>query len=867
MAKGFWKMMLQFNHKIEENFQMQQHFKCLLILILCFFLFGFNKANAQQQTKSPFFLRFKIVQPNDNKFKVMIGGFRHKGGTTWSDWVLKNTTVDAGSGIWTEWVDLTDYNWHEKLNRAGGIAEFPSIKLTASPVNPTSSINSYTFEVQLADAPNEKNVLVSFTEKSESNIVGFLAPYPLRQNIREFETGSQMTARHFKWANEATGGKPINLKKFDIITQFWGPYDPALERQDIATLKLLGFNVIGNISAKLARTSGMRTYGYTGLYEPDPETVSAKWKQILTTYDLTSEDGKWKYGTMPHWVISDEVSGIDILSIPPEKSNKWFRDYLKSRGLTAQDFGKPIDEIEYPAKAMYEPTLPQNAPLQTRKIMYYAGKFGQWWSARQLRQTNDLIKESFPKMQTEILLPSHGFLGNAWAAYNIGYSYRMLDIFEVAKQESVNQFSTEDWLGLNYMYWADYTWTGGQTFAYLNALTRSAAEGHSIMMRGLLTNSDEKYLCLKAFSSLGQGAKSFFYWTYGPTYIGTENYWSDLRNMYDGVAKVNRDIEKSEDVLYSAKTVTDPVAILYSVSHDLWNTNNQGPFVEKRLLWHALRHLQIQPNFLREEDVEAGKLKDYKVLYITDRCISRKATEAIDKWVKSGGVLYLSAGAATRDEFNEPYSPPFAKSVWGENAAQKLINEQRTYNERTDLPKVKPLTTVSVNINQQSFNLPVLGSRLNLTENTKKFAAFADGKTAGTMTNYGQGQIVAVGFMPMLAYGQLANFKPTTLEEKWTPEPRMIIKMPLEAAKIVPVAEANVPVIETNLLTGTEGSAIVLANYTYQPIKELTVDIKLAKPFKQAISIEGKQVKIQKLNDGKVRLQLPFEWTDIILLK
>jgi hypothetical protein len=52
--------------------------------------------------------------------------------------------------------------------------------------------------------------------------------------------------------------------------------------------------------------------------------------------------------------------------------------------------------------------------------------------------------------------------------------------------------------------------------------------------------------------------------------------------------------------------VRDQVAILYSVSHDIWHTDDPAAFAEKRLLWHALRHLHVQPDFLREEDVEAG---------------------------------------------------------------------------------------------------------------------------------------------------------------------------------------------------------------------------------------------------------------------
>ena len=120
--------------------------------------------------------------------------------------------------------------------------------------------------------------------------------------------------------------------------------------------------------------------------------------------------------------------------------------------------------------------------------------------------------------------------------------------------------------------------------------------------------------------------------------------------------------------------------------------------------------------------------------------------------------------------------------------------------------------------------------------------------------------------MPMLTYGQTANFKLSTLEENWKPEARSIIKLALDEAQISPVAASDVPVVETNLLTGTNGSAIVLANYTYRPISSLTIDVKLSGSVKQAVSIEGSKVEMLKTKDG-VRLKLPLKWTDIILLK
>ncbi|MGI8669931.1 MAG: hypothetical protein ACR2J3_08835, partial [Aridibacter sp.] len=730
-----------------------------------------------------------------------------------------------------------------------------------------TAVKDSEFEVQLADSPSEKDVVISFTEQSNSDRIIFLAPYPLRENAKEFETATQMIDRQTQWTKEATDGKPPKLEKFQIITNVWNMNNAALEEKSVSLLKTLGFNVIHNANFSLLKKYELKTYQKNLLYQPDPETVAKGWEQTANLIQQTSTtaDGKELIGKVAFWEISDEVSVLDFNGVDKARLNGWFQAYLKSKDYKSS---KPIEQIEYPLKEIAGETLPKNVSLEERKLLYHAAKFGQWWSAKQLRQLNDLILEGLPNSVTSTLLPSHGFFGNAWGPSKIGMSYGMLDIFELTKQESVNQLAVEDWLGLNHMYGPEFTWTGGQTFGYYNAIVRSAIGDKPISMQGLITPSDDKYLRLKAYSGIGQGDKSFYFWSYGPTYVSTENYWSDLKSEYDGIVKLNRSLQKAEDVIYPAKTVSDnDVGILYSVSHDLWNNKNQAAFVEKRLLWHALRHLQIQPNFLREDDIEAGKLEKLKVLYITDWNITRKASAEIDKWIKNGGTLYMSAGAATRDEYNEPFTPKFAENVWIENPTSKITNEIDTYNERTVLPTIKPLTTTNVDINGKKFDLPAIGVRLDLNQSLPSFAKFADGKNAGAITPYGKGQIIAVGFMPMLAYGKLANFKPDTLEEKWQTNPREIIAKTLELAKIDAVIKTNMPVVETNLLTGTNGSAIVLANYTYQPISSLQIDVKISKPIKTATSIEGKTVKILKQSEGRITLELPLAWTDIIILK
>jgi hypothetical protein len=830
----------------------------LLVLLIA----GLVTVSAWSAGAADIFLRCRIVKPAGARFRVSVGGYRHT-----SPWTFPDIAREVSGADWSAWLDLSPWPWHGRLDRAGGVAEWPTLKLSIARIGSEEPIQGCEIEVQLADKPDGEHVVLSFREPSGANAIAFLVPNPLRPYAKEFETGSQMTARHLRWAREAVGAQPPLLKEFQICTALWGYYDPELSRQDTETVRLLGFNVVSGTKPSFLRSAGLRSYGSSWLYQVDPEAATREWNAFTAgalARALSTDEGRWQYANLTHWVVSDEVSTLDFRGVDPAKRDGWFRDYLRRQKVTDAEIGRPIGEAEYPATAMYANALPRDADLPTRRQLYYAARFGQEWSAAQLRHSTDLIHAGLHGLKTETLPTDHGFF-NAWGPPYLGMSYRLLDLFALGAQQSVDELSAEDWLGLNHMYGPGYTWTGAQSFAYLNALLRSAIGVRPILLRGLITPGDDRYLRLKACSGLGQGAKSFFFWTYGPTYIGTENYWSDLKSEYVGIAHLNSALQRAEEILYPARPVSDPVAILYSVSHDIWYPDDPAAFVEKRLLWHALRHLGVQPDFLPEEDL-ADRLKSYKVLYIADWCVSRKAAAAIDAWVRAGGVLYLSAGAATRDEFCEPYVPSFAAALWPPDAAQRMIAESHRYNERTDLPTIRPMTTVKVRIAGEAFTLPALGCRAPLRrDSASPFATFADGSPAGALVSYGRGKVVGLGFLPMLAYGQGAGFKPTTLEEKWPSAPRALIDYPLALAKIRPVAHASVPVVEASLLTGPKGSALVLANYTYRPIRSLTVDLNVAGPIARAISTEGRPVRLRRTPMG-VRLELPLDWTDIILL-
>lgn len=817
------------------------------------------------------FVRFRVLQPAADRYIVTTGGHRHtvsgqKGPE--ASWYLPAEKVDVAAGQWSRWLDLTGWPLHGRLNRSGGIAEWPSMKLSVSPLDAggkplaKEALTGCSLEVELADRPDESAVVVRFTESSESMTIGFLLPHPLRDKKEEFETGSQMAARHRRWAVEATAGRPVSLRRFAFCTSLWGPYDPGLARQEVQTLKMLGFNVIGGAPVRVLREEGVMTYGHTWHYMPDPDRSAEQWQKYVDgqlSRVLATEDGRWQHANMHHFVISDEIQTLDFRRVDRDRLNGWFRQYLRDRG--AAD-----DSAEYPAEAMYEKALPREADLRTRRLMYHAAKFGQWWSARQLRQTSDLVKKALPGMKTETLPSDHGFF-NAWGPPHIGMSYRMLDLFELGAQETVDYLAAEDWLGLNHMYGPASTWTGAQSFEYLSAILRSAIGARNMTLMGLITPSDDGYLRLKAYSALAQGCKVFFFWTYGPTFIGTENYWSDLRSEYDGIAKVGRALQQAEDVLFDARPVRDPVAVLYSVSHDMWHTDDPASFVEMRLTWHALRHLGYQPDFLREEDVEAGRLRDYRVLYLCGQCITRRSAEAIDRWVRDGGVVYLSAGAATRDECFEPHVPAFAAAVWPADAALRMVKEKHTCNERVDLPRIRPLATARFDLGGRSEDIRVLVCRLNLQPrgaDAQRIASFDDGAPAAAIVSHGKGKVVALGLLPGLAYSPF-RVNQTTLDEKWPGGPRRAIALPLETAGLRPVAAADVPVVEASLLTGAAGSALVLVNYTYEPIARLRVTLRGRPMPSRAVSTEGAAVDVRSGPDGPV-VELPLQWTDIVLL-
>jgi hypothetical protein len=375
------------------------------------------------------------------------------------------------------------------------------------------------------------------------------------------------------------------------------------------------------------------------------------------------------------------------------------------------------------------------------------------------------------------------------------------------------------------------------------------------------------------------GARHFFYWTYGPTASSTENYWSDLRGAHEGVAAMTRQLAAAEDVIAPGKIRPTRLALLYSISSDLWQPFGYVHMLERRGTYLSLVHDQYLVDLLTEEDVEAGRLADYDVFYATDPCIKEAAAGKIREWVRAGGHLHGSTAAGSRNEFNEEVEG--LAPVFGIGAGATVKVQPGRYHIRGALNGMSYLDEAEVKrpgLEEQTVRLGAIGVQVSAKVTTGTTAGtFRDGKAAAVHQAFGKGQAFWVGTCPGIAYIKEARFVARELKEQW-PEPhRRLINGVARGRGIGPLVELSSPVVEAGVYDAGAGTALVLANFTYQPVADLKVRLFLPRPVKQVRSCEQGELsfKQERAGEGKhppgfshaVTFSMKLGLNDIVLLR
>jgi hypothetical protein len=428
------------------------------------------------------------------------------------------------------------------------------------------------------------------------------------------------------------------------------------------------------------------------------------------------------------------------------------------------------------------------------------------------------------------------------------------------------------------MYGPRYTWEGFQLMGFQAAMFRSGSRGRQPII-AWITPSDATNLVLKTSSALAQGAKHFFYWTYGPTATSTENYWSDLRGEYDGIVRMTRQLASAEHIIAPGVPRKTRVALMYSISADIWQPWGYIHMLERRATYLALVHDHYLVDMLTEEDAAAGRLKDYDVLYAVDPNISARATAAIEQWVRDGGYLFGACGAGSRDEFNEP--GPGLTQMFGIEPAVRAEVHPGEYRVRGNLNWINYFDQVNLDripLVGEPAVFGVLGVKVSFRPTSGQvIGRFKGNAPAAVMQVFGRGRAVYIGACPGLSYLKDAGFVAGELKERYPPVPRRVLTGLAASRGVARLVELSHSVVEAGLYDAPVGTALVLANFTYRPIERLTVRVPLAKRPHGVRSVEHGPLRfteeaapedLRRQGYGSVAVfTTPLGLNDIILLE
>ena len=139
---------------------------------------------------------------------------------------------------------------------------------------------------------------------------------------------------------------------------------------------------------------------------------------------------------------------------------------------------------------------------------------------------------------------------------------------------------------------------------------------------------------------------------------------------------------------------------------------------------------------------------------------------------------------------------------------------------------------------------------------------------------FGQGRTTYVAACPAIAYLKEAKFVPDAMREKWPAEIRSLINQAAEQRGAKRLVDLSHAVVEAGVYDAPAGTALVLANFTYEPIPALKIRLSVPRNVRQVRSLERGPLKfsVEEMPGGTtatrvVACELALGITDIILFE
>lgn len=882
----------------------------LLTVVLCAFVSlahaQVDKLDAQKKGAAAIAkmtLRVRAIKVSPEPKAVRIawrrGGEGLGGSVTRGDFALKNAAepdidkkIEAGKqldisvGAWSDWLPLETV-----VGRPGGW-QFPTLVVlafpTGDPKKPAPAVTSTVVEFEFVESGK---VFKSFRESAPRGCtVRFAFPGGALGEkgsaspgfVDQFQ-GLADCARARRERVEklfpASGPVP---KKFAVIGHLGGYGDAAQNKgrgfgirhnnpeillDECRTLRRLGVNGLVD-TIRLADAVGQgdafrRMYwGGPGSGSPvysvrggktvetcpfDPELgprMAARVSDAIKDYRAVNACESWAL-----WWDEIGVAAKDHILTCPRCQNA-FREYLRVQGIRLDDLAKARwDQVTpYPIwkpadpKAKGSPTVdPATLSAPDALRYYYTFRFMTHATAQLFPASSKQLKEAgIPLYAMQGPTPSWEGHSLDWHEFYDGGPNSAF-VFETSNRDP-------------------RVW---QWESYLGDIGRSIAARHGMPMGALIKPHrgapEQRMLTLVA-----RGAGTFEWYTYGPDYAKGDSF-SQRPDLLERVDRAGQFLGKAEDWLYGARWAGPAeVAFVSPRSSEIWGKATDlgvTAFEDAKWVYSALTHAHVPVDILSEQQLAAGKLGQYKVLYIVGPNLRRDAAVRVQEWVRTGGTLWTDALGLSRDEANQPATALADLLGLGKRKLESW-GSVPAYHATALLPLKETAVPAHASLSWKSGGVwgtgdarGAVGREALTPKDGDVLAKFADGKPAVVRRKVGKGEVVVVGLWAGLTYSAKVRRAEFEMRTDFDQAVRALIVAPALARRAYrPVVPAE-PLVEAVLLKNDRRRSIALINWGYRHDRTLQT----VKDLRVALPGAGDVKSVQSLAHGPLKAAQPQE--------
>jgi hypothetical protein len=527
-----------------------------------------------------------------------------------------------------------------------------------------------------------------------------------------------------------------------------------------------------------------------------------------------------------------------------------FADQLKHAGITPKDLG--VDSWE-----KVVPVTP--ADMADKPALYYhSAMFRLRSAAAKTRVIVQAKRRHLPDTaRTYVnLMPQHsGYL--TWVA-------RGTDPFLLQREGGLELGWFEDWLGY-----------GAHARHAATSLAMIGAAGHGRQPLGMYVIGESggaRLLRMKYYLAVAHGARHINVYNYGPWYASIDS-WSRDFDLYPVIAKVQREMAVIDPALHGTTRYATSIAIVYNRTASIW-ADRDGAFEhDGRYIHWALAHGGYSADFISEQDVQADTLDRYRVLYLTGAQLREPAARRIAAWVRAGGVLMGTAGAGSRNQYNQPMdvlNPVFG----GVSAALEQISKlgRPRYELRTQKTLDELTSATGSEVPAVTFKQLCYRESLRAMPGAEVVLTNRAGEAAGLLNRYGRGKALRIAGLPGIAYLSAAmtveGYDPETcLPPAYPAHLRELLMQPCRLAGVEPVATFDDAPLEVVRYDATGRIVLFVLDHLIQPRQGVTIYLRDARGFHRARSAAGQEVQVEPQPRGALKLMLPLHVADALVLE